>query len=173
LNETTAKTFECENGHQFTVLLHGDAGLKRPASLDDEGALKMRDEPICVVFGCYAHSFRIGTTVVEELQEDGRMNDEKESRAIVTESCDLQCWFNLSYASWLTLPRVLMEAMPVAWQDRMAALLNEYDEAFPNQPDIGTRVQITDSAGHLTKTPPWLINYRRPNREKIEELRQR
>lgn len=101
------------------------------------------------------------------------MNGEKEQRAIVTESSALQLWFNLSYASWLTLPRVLMEAMPVEWQDKMAALLNEYSEAFPNQPDIGTRVQVTDGAGHLIKTPHWLINYRRPDRKKIEELRQR
>lgn len=87
------------------------------------------------------------------------------------ESLALQCWFNLSYSSWLTLPRVLMEAMPFEWQDRMAALLNEYDAAFPNQPDLGTRVQVTDGAGHLIKTPRWLINYRRPDREAIERLR--
>jgi len=67
----------------------------------------------------------------------------------------LQCWFNLSYASFLTLPRVLMEAMPVEWQNRMVALLNEYAEAFPNQPDIGTRVQVTDLSGKLIKTPEW------------------
>lgn len=87
-------------------------------------------------------------------------------------SSALQCWFELSYASWLTLPRVLMEAMPVEWQDRMAALLNEYREAFPNQPDIGTRVQVTRD-GKLIPTPDWLINYRRPNRAEIDELRAR
>jgi hypothetical protein len=88
----------------------------------------------------------------------------------MTEHEDLQLWFGLSYASWLTLPRVLMEAMPIEWQGKVAALLNEYDEAFPNQPDIGTRVQITQS-GKLIKTPQWLINYRRPDREAIDKLR--
>ena len=83
---------------------------------------------------------------------------------------DLDCWFNLSYASWLTLPRVLMRAMPEEWQVKMAQLLFEYDAAFPNQPDIGTRVQIT-KAGKLIKTPEWLINYRRPHYDKINELR--
>lgn len=92
--------------------------------------------------------------------------------AIHYDSDALQCWFNLSYASWLTLPRVLMQAMPLEWQDKMAALLNEYDEAFPNQPDIGTRVQVTQD-GKLIKTPDWLIDYRRPNFEAIEKLRSR
>jgi hypothetical protein len=53
----------------------------------------------------------------------------------------------------------------------MAVLLKEYDEAFPNQPDIGSRVQITDASGKLIKTPDWLINYRHPDRETIDSLR--
>jgi len=83
----------------------------------------------------------------------------------------LHLWFGLSYASWLTMPRVLMYEMPVAWQDKMADLLNEYNEAFPNQPDIGTRVQITKK-GKLIKTPQWVINYRNPHYEQIQLLRE-
>ena len=83
---------------------------------------------------------------------------------------DLACWFGLSYASFLVLPRVMMEAMPMIWQSKMAALLNEYDEAFPNQPDIGARIQITQD-GKLIKTPDWLINYRRPDYRMIDQLR--
>ena len=66
---------------------------------------------------------------------------------------DLSCWFGLSYASFCTIPRVLMEAMPDEWQEKMAILLHEYEEEFPNQPDLGTRVQIT-KGGKLVKTPP-------------------
>ena len=91
---------------------------------------------------------------------------------IYDETRDLQCWFGLSYASWLTLPRVLMEAMPDRWQADMAKLLHEYDEAFPNQPDIGTRVQITHK-GKLIKTPEWLLNYRHPDRSEINRMRER
>ena len=29
----------------------------------------------------------------------------------------LSRWFGLSYASWLTMPRVMMEAMPEEWQE--------------------------------------------------------
>lgn len=84
---------------------------------------------------------------------------------------ELSCWFGLSYASFCVLPRVLMEAMPDEWQRQMAKLLNEYDDAFPNQPDIGTRVQITKDK-KLIKTPDWLINYRHPDRKAIDALRE-
>jgi hypothetical protein len=80
---------------------------------------------------------------------------------------DLSCFFGLSYASWLTLPRVMMEAMPESWQKKMAVLLNDFKDAFPNQPDIGTRVQITQN-GKLIKTPEWMINYRHPDYSMID-----
>jgi hypothetical protein len=83
---------------------------------------------------------------------------------------DLQCWFGFSYSSFAVLPRVLMEAMPDEWQKRMAALLHEYSESFPNQPDIGARVQAT-KGGKLTKFPEWVLNYRHPDRGTIDLLR--
>lgn len=79
-------------------------------------------------------------------------------------------WFGLSYASFLTLPRVLMHEMPDEWQGKMAELLEQYDAAFLHKPDTGTRVQIT-SGGKLFRTPEWLINYRRPDQAAIERLR--
>lgn len=81
----------------------------------------------------------------------------------------LWLWFGLSRASWLTIPRVLMHEMPDEWQLRMAVLLNEYDEHFPNGPNLGTRVQVTKN-GKLTQTPDWLINYRHPEHEYIDQL---
>jgi hypothetical protein len=80
-------------------------------------------------------------------------------------------WFELSYASYLTLPRVLMHQMPDKWQGQMARLLEEYNEAFPNQPDIGTRVLVTDATGRFIKTPDWLINYRHPDQKEIDKLK--
>ena len=49
-------------------------------------------------------------------------------------------------------------------------LLIEYDQTFPNLFDLGTRVQITRK-GKLIQTPEWIINYRRPDLEKIGELK--
>lgn len=82
---------------------------------------------------------------------------------------DLASYFGLSYASWLTLPRVLMEAMPDEWKKRIALLLHEYSETYTNQPDYGTTVRVT-VGGKLVETPDWLINYRHPNREMISQL---
>jgi hypothetical protein len=39
-------------------------------------------------------------------------------------------WFELSYSSYLVLPRVLMQSMPLQWQRRMVACLEELDEEF-------------------------------------------
>lgn len=83
----------------------------------------------------------------------------------------LWLWFELSYASFLTLPRVLMHEMPDDWQGKMADLLTEYSETFPNQPDIGTRVQITDATGKLVACPRWLTDYKHPDRAVIATLR--
>lgn len=83
---------------------------------------------------------------------------------------NLWLWFGLSHASFLTLPRVLMHAMSDEWQGKMAELLEEYDEAFPNQPNIGTRVQITQK-GKLIAAPDWIVNYRHPDIEIIEKMK--
>lgn len=83
----------------------------------------------------------------------------------------MEQWWSLSYASWLTLPRVFIQEMPKDWQDKFAELLKEYDAVFENQPNIGTRVQIIGESGKLIKTPEWLINYRRPNKDKINKCK--
>lgn len=94
------------------------------------------------------------------------------SEAISKEGEDkLWMFFGLSYASWLTIPRVLLHEMPDEWQGRLADLLKEYEDAFPAQPDVGTRVQVTDLSGNLIKTPEWMLNYRRPDREVIKKMR--
>ncbi len=64
-----------------------------------------------------------------------------------------------------------MHEMPEEWQNKMAALIEEYQDMFPNQPDIGTRVQITDLDGKLIKTPRWITHYRHPIRDEIDALK--
>lgn len=39
-------------------------------------------------------------------------------------------WFGLTYANYLALPRSLMQSMPVAWQERMVAVLEELHDAY-------------------------------------------
>ncbi|WP_337056336.1 hypothetical protein [Pseudomonas sp. USHLN015] len=84
---------------------------------------------------------------------------------------DLQCWFGLDRASWCTIPRVLMEAMPEEWQRRAAILLHEYSEAFPGGSKLPTPYVQARVDGKITKWPSWINNYRHPDRASIESLR--
>lgn len=80
-------------------------------------------------------------------------------------------WFGLSRACWLTIPRVLMHSMSDDWQERMAQLLREYDREFPNQPELCTRVAVTERGGRRIGYPSWLIDYRHPDRSAINRMR--
>jgi hypothetical protein len=80
----------------------------------------------------------------------------------------LHLWFGLSYAGFLVLPRVLIQEMPLEWKNKLADLLEEYDNAYPNRPEIGVRVLATTLAGKLCKMPKWLIRYRRPDQAMIQ-----
>lgn len=83
---------------------------------------------------------------------------------------ELWNWFSLSYASWLTLPRVLMHEMPDEWQGKMAELLNEFSETWD-----GSEMPVPHvSARHynrFTKWPEWLLQYRHPNKDEINKIR--
>lgn len=76
-------------------------------------------------------------------------------------------WFELSYAQFLTVPRLVMESMPLEWQRKMAALLQEMDDTFDWRPTEGRYwVRLRDANGRFTDAP--LDDYRRGN---IEHLR--
>lgn len=79
-------------------------------------------------------------------------------------------WFGLSYASWLTMPRVLMHSMPDEWQGKMAALLEEYDETF-NTSETPSAWVMAKADGKFCRWPEWVLNYRRPDTKKIDSLR--
>jgi hypothetical protein len=82
----------------------------------------------------------------------------------------LWLWFELSRAGWLVIPRVLLHEMPDEWQGKMADLMEEYERAFPNQPDVTTHVSIKEG-GRFTPMFRWLNNYRYPARYKIEDMK--
>jgi hypothetical protein len=71
-------------------------------------------------------------------------------------------WFSCSYASWLTLPRVMMHEMPDEWQGKMAELLQQWDEKWDSNNLPSPRVNAVGENGKLTKWPEWILNYRSP-----------
>jgi len=84
-------------------------------------------------------------TFIQQLQED---------------SAPISLWFELSYAQYLTVPRLVMESMPVEWQQKMAVLLQEMDETFDWRPKRGQYwVRLRDENGRFSHAP--LADYRR------------
>jgi hypothetical protein len=81
----------------------------------------------------------------------------------------LWVYFGLSYASWITLPRVLAHEMPDDWQSRMAALLQEFDAVFKNVPQYDVQVQLKRD-GRFVPMPDW-ISYRHPDTKIIETFK--
>lgn len=41
---------------------------------------------------------------------------------------DIHTWFGLSYAQYLTIPRSVLQSMPLEWQYKFVELLEELDE---------------------------------------------
>lgn len=75
-------------------------------------------------------------------------------------------WFGLSYASFLTLPRVFMHEMSDEWQSKMADLLEEFDETF-DLTDLPSPSVSAKGGNRFTSWPGWLLNYRYPVCEEI------
>ena len=74
----------------------------------------------------------------------------------------LQNWFELSYAQFLTVPRLVLESMPDEWQTKMAELLEEMDDTFDWRPKNGRYwVKLKDSNGRYAHAP--LNDYRHGN----------
>lgn len=43
-------------------------------------------------------------------------------------------WFSLAYTNYQVMPRTLMQSMPIEWQERMVACLEELREAYQHIP---------------------------------------
>jgi hypothetical protein len=73
-----------------------------------------------------------------ELSLKRKSNDE-----ILLSSDPIHCWFGLSYAQYLTIPRTVLQSMPIEWQRVFVKCLNQIDEVIDWMPKEGTyRVQL-------------------------------
>lgn len=72
---------------------------------------------------------------------------------------EIHRWFELSYNSYLILPRVMLQEMPHEWQAKLVALLDEAYEmgvVTPNMP-----VSMKNNRGRFIRVPQAWNNYRR------------
>lgn len=72
-------------------------------------------------------------------------------------------WFELSYAQYLTVPRSVLQSMPLEWQVRFAACLDELDEEIEWRPKKGRYwVSLKNDKGRFVRDP--LADYERGRR---------
>jgi hypothetical protein len=63
-------------------------------------------------------------------------------------------WFELSYAQYLTIPRSILQSMPIEWQQRFVSCLGELDNTIDWKPSDGCYwVTLKDSKGRFVKDP--------------------
>ena len=83
---------------------------------------------------------------------------------------DVNEWFELTYAQYLTIPRSILESMPTEWQAKFVALLEQLDDTVRWRPPSGRYwVRLKDGQGRYVHDP--LMNYRHPDVRYIETLR--
>ncbi len=74
---------------------------------------------------------------------------------------DVHTWFELSYAQYLTIPRSVLQAMPMKWQKRFVECLEELDETIDWRPETGRYwVKLKDGNGRYVSDK--FMNYRYP-----------
>jgi len=56
---------------------------------------------------------------------------------------DVHGWFELSYAQYLTIPRSVLETMPMRWQVAFVELLKELDQTIEWRPSEGRQYFVT------------------------------
>lgn len=78
---------------------------------------------------------------------------------------DVHAWFELTYASYLTVPRVLLEQMPAEWQHAFARLMDEMAEHYRAPLEGEYAVLLRGEAGRYAVDP--LRNYRYPDRSAL------
>lgn len=58
------------------------------------------------------------------------MTKTNEAESTIYQEDPFHLWFNLTYASYLVLPRLILESMPCRWQLKMIALINQIEETL-------------------------------------------
>lgn len=72
---------------------------------------------------------------------------------------DIHTWFELSYAQYLTVPRSVLQSMPIEWQHKFTELLYELDDKIDWRPKSGRYwVRLKDDKGRYVHDP--LMEYR-------------
>ena len=81
----------------------------------------------------------------------------------IADSEPIHQWFELTYAQYLTMPRSVLQSMPMEWQRRFARCLYELDELIDWRPKEGRYwVKLKDGKGRYVADP--FMDYERGRR---------
>lgn len=79
------------------------------------------------------------------------------------ESEPIHSFFNLTYASYLVLPRSILQSAPVEWQKRFVKCIEELEELFGDVPNEGLySIHLRNDKGQYIPDP--LGDYERGRR---------
>lgn len=70
-------------------------------------------------------------------------------------------WFGLTYSHYLVIPRSILEAMPLDWQNSMIALLDEARDKLDTD-KIQDRYSVQLRGSDVNYVPDPFANYRHP-----------
>jgi hypothetical protein len=85
-----------------------------------------------------------------------------ESQDILIEETPINDWFELSYAQYLTIPRSVLQSMPIEWQRTFTKCLDDLDETIDWRPTTGRYwVKLKDEKGRYVHDQ--LMDYRHNN----------
>ncbi len=102
----------------------------------------MHDKALETKLAHHHNAIRAHWNAIARLQESYIANARNGDR-VPFDSAPVHLWFELSYASYLTIPRVFLEAMPLVWQQQFVACLEELDETFDWRPDDEHQYRVT------------------------------
>jgi len=49
---------------------------------------------------------------------------------VINTDTPIHDWFGLTYAQYLAIPRSILQSMPIDWQEKFVACLEQLDEQF-------------------------------------------
>lgn len=127
--------------------------------------------PTCgfVEFTCPECGFVIDLeeyTGISEEEASSRVEIEAIMEAMVAQRLGdepIHYWFGLSYAQYLTIPRSVLQSMPIEWQERLVGCLEELNETIDWWSSDGCYwVRLKDARGRFVHDP--LMDYERGRR---------
>lgn len=124
---------------------------------DDASATLAPGQPLALAYDghglIHATCALVGHVPVENVASAALPGVRAASQTWATDPGPIHLWFSLSYASYLVLPRSVLQSMPQDWQAHFCTLLSELGRAFGHLDWPEYAVNARDAAGRYRRDP--------------------